>query len=87
MTHIKLYFQGVALLIVMIIIVGLFVPCLLSADDMILPFIGLILILSVPPVIWLFYRHAIKILEEEKEHEQLRKENRAANARRGRGVQ
>lgn len=66
MTHLKLYVQGCALFLLIVLVIGFIVPGLLSADDMLLPWLGVILLLSVPPAGWFFYRHVVSTLKLEK---------------------
>jgi hypothetical protein len=55
--HLKLYFQACLLALYVMIIVGFLTPCLISADDVFLPVLGVLILLSVPPVVWIVSRH------------------------------
>lgn len=55
--HLKLYVQGCLTVLFALIMVGFIVPCLLSADDDFFPAIGVLLLLAVPPGVWIVARH------------------------------
>lgn len=82
MKHLRLYLHACLMLLFTILVLGFICPWLISADDDFLPVIGVLVLLTVPPVGAYFFWHTYKTIrgminEENDKNDGVRRTTRA----------